>query len=88
MLDNIIATLFFNRVKSALKKRNIVMNELFFIDLKAGKLIIDDKELNYDQYKKDIDATVKEMTVTDLSQILITKSKITLLYGDGTKNTM
>lgn len=78
--------LIFQRVKSQLKKENIILKEKLFFDFENKKLIIDNKPISLQLI--DIQNFIKTYEqLKDVITVELTTSKITITYKDGTSTT-
>ena len=78
-----MAFLIFQKVKSQLKKQNIILKNKLFFDFVNKKLIIDDKQIPLQLV--DIEKVIKTYEqLKDIKEIEITSSKIKLIYKDNT----
>ena len=85
---SLISMMLFNKIKTALKKHNVLLVEVFFIDLEKSIMSIDNKEQVFEVHKIEINETIKQLKITDIKQILITKQKTVILYNNNVKNTL
>lgn len=75
--------LIFQRVKSQLKKENIILKNKLFFDFENRKMIIDDKPLSLELI--DIQKFIKTYEqLKNVKTIELTTSKVTITYKDGT----
>ncbi len=78
--------LIFQRVKSQLKKENIVLKEKLFFDFENRKIIIDNKPISLQLI--DIQKFIKTYEqLKDVITVELTASKIIITYKDGTSTT-
>jgi|WetSurMetagenome_2_1015567.scaffolds.fasta_scaffold1809029_1 hypothetical protein len=83
---SIVSALIFKKIKDRMKKENVLISEMIYINLITKKCIVDNKPFEFKAHEKEIENTIKEMKVTDLAEILITPRKCTLKYINGIKH--